>query len=164
VVGAYVFEMLAYVSQEPGSQKIPPGLGALYPGQVRRIRARGARGDFTAVLYRQSGRGLAVAFAEALAHLAGDAAALLLRTPTDLPLVGPLARLVPFTRDFARSDHVPFWRAGLPAVQITDTANFRNPHYHRPGDRPETLDLFRLADVTVATALAVDRVASTVER
>lgn len=160
VVGAYVFEMLAYSSTEPNSQQLPPGIGLLYPGQVRRIRANGSRADFTAVLYRGSGRELAVTFAEALTHLAGPTATVLLRTPTDLPVLGPvLARTVPFTRDFGRSDHVAFWAAGLPAVQITDTANFRNPHYHRPGDLPHTLDFTRLADVTAATAVAVERLA-----
>jgi hypothetical protein len=160
VVGAYVFEMLAYSSTEPGSQQLPPGIGLLYPGQVKRIRANADRADFTAVLYRRSGRALAVTFAEALAHLAGPTATVLLRTPTDLPVLGPvLARTVPFTRDFGRSDHVPFWAAGLPAVQITDTANFRNPHYHQPTDLPATLDFGRLADVTAATALAVERLA-----
>jgi Zn-dependent M28 family amino/carboxypeptidase len=42
--------------------------------------------------------------------------------------------------DLGRSDHAPFWNAGLPAVLWTDTGNFRNPHYHRPSDLPETLD------------------------
>ena len=32
--------------------------------------------------------------------------------------------------DSARSDHKPYWDEGIPAVMITDTANFRNPHYH----------------------------------
>jgi len=84
--------------------------------------------------------------------------------PTGLPALGPLLeRTVPFARDFARSDHVPFWEAGVPAVQITDTANFRNPHYHRSGDTPETLDYHRLADVVAATALAVERVAERID-
>ena len=30
----------------------------------------------------------------------------------------------------------------------TDTAEFRNPHYHRPTDTPETLDYEFLAGVT----------------
>jgi hypothetical protein len=30
---------------------------------------------------------------------------------------------------------------------ITDTANMRNPHYHKPSDRIETLDLAFLASV-----------------
>jgi Zn-dependent M28 family amino/carboxypeptidase len=158
VVGGVVFEMIAYSDPTPGSQRLPPGFDVLYRGQARRVRARGLRGDFTAVIYQQSSRSLAASFTECLAHLAGPAASVLLRAPTDIPVVGPLlARTVPFTRDFARSDHVSFWDAGLPAVQITDTANFRNPHYHAAGDTPDTLDYQRLADVVVATALAVER-------
>ena len=49
-----------------------------------------------------------------------------------------------------------FWRAGLPPVQITDTANVRNPHYHRTSDTPDTVDYDRLADVIAATALTVE--------
>jgi Zn-dependent M28 family amino/carboxypeptidase len=40
----------------------------------------------------------------------------------------------------ARSDHFPFWLIGIPALMLTDTANYRNPHYHTPGDTLETLD------------------------
>lgn len=50
--------------------------------------------------------------------------------------------------DITRSDHFPFWLAGLRAVLWTDTANFRNPHYHRPSDLPETLDYEFMARVT----------------
>lgn len=50
---------------------------------------------------------------------------------------GPLHRLVP---DLTRSDHFPFWNAGVPALLWTDTGNFRNPHYHRATDTPDTLD------------------------
>ena len=38
------------------------------------------------------------------------------------------------------SDHGSFWNEGYPAVMLTDTALFRNPHYHRSRDLPETLD------------------------
>ena len=50
---------------------------------------------------------------------------------------GPLHRVFP---DLTRSDHFPFWNAGLPAVLWTDTGNFRNPNYHRATDTPDTLD------------------------
>jgi hypothetical protein len=46
-----------------------------------------------------------------------------------------------------RSDHLPFWNAGLPAVLWTDTGNFRNPHYHRASDTPATLDYAYMRDV-----------------
>jgi hypothetical protein len=38
------------------------------------------------------------------------------------------------------SDHSPFWDQGLPALLWTDTAFLRNPNYHQPTDRIETLD------------------------
>jgi Zn-dependent M28 family amino/carboxypeptidase len=161
VVAAVVYEMLAYTCVAPASQQLPPGIGGLYRGQVRRLRANGLRGDFTTVIYRRSAQALATYFADCLAQLAGAAAVVLVRAPMDLPVLGPLvSRTVPFARDFARSDHVPFWEAGVPAIQITDTANFRNPHYHRPSDTPDTLDYHRLADVIAATAIAVERAAT----
>lgn len=46
--------------------------------------------------------------------------------------------IVPDTR---RSDHAPFWDNGYPAIMVTDTANMRNPHYHRESDKIETLDI-----------------------
>ncbi len=58
---------------------------------------------------------------------------------------GPLHKLLP---DLGRSDHFPFWNAGLPAVLWTDTANFRNPHYHRTTDTPDKLDYSFMRDVT----------------
>jgi hypothetical protein len=47
-----------------------------------------------------------------------------------------------------RSDQAPFWEAGLPALMWTDTAEFRNPNYHRSTDLPETLDYEFMAGVT----------------
>ncbi len=58
---------------------------------------------------------------------------------------GPVHRLLP---DLGRSDHLPFWNAGQRAVLWTDTANFRNPHYHRATDTPDTLDYPFMRQVT----------------
>jgi hypothetical protein len=65
-------------------------------------------------------------------------------------------RLVP---DLHRSDHAPFWGAGVPAVMWTDTAEFRNPHYHRPSDTPDTLDYPFMAAVAalLETSLSTPR-------
>lgn len=154
--GVIAFECIGYTATTPGTQRLPPGLGALYRGQVRRMRAREFRGEWTIILYRGSARALATAIGGALAHAAGRHAVMLARDPVDLPLLGrPLARAAPFVRDFARSDHKPFWDLGVPAIQVTDTANFRNPHYHQPTDTPETLDYQRIADIVAATAAVV---------
>jgi len=39
------------------------------------------------------------------------------------------------------SDHAAFWDANCPAAMVTDTAEMRNPNYHRSSDRIDTLDL-----------------------
>ena len=60
---------------------------------------------------------------------------------------------MPHTR---RSDHASFWDAGYPAVMLTDTANFRNPHYHRETDTVDTLNLEILSNVaTMVTETAI---------
>ena len=45
------------------------------------------------------------------------------------------------------SDQWSFWQEGYPAVMVTDTAPFRNSHYHTTHDTPETLDFDRMARV-----------------
>ena len=47
------------------------------------------------------------------------------------------------------SDHDSFWRAGYRAVMLTDTAPFRNPNYHEPTDRIETLDFLKMTRLTL---------------
>jgi hypothetical protein len=42
------------------------------------------------------------------------------------------------------SDHRNYWKFGYPAFMITDTAFYRNPNYHDPGDTADTLDYGRL--------------------
>ncbi|KQC29092.1 M28 family metallopeptidase [Flagellimonas eckloniae] len=55
--------------------------------------------------------------------------------------------------NFRRSDHALFWDAGIPALFITDGANFRNPHYHKSSDSFDTLD-FDFTTKIVKTAVA----------
>lgn len=65
-----------------------------------------------------------------------------LAVPHDLPEIG-------------RSDHAAFHRIGVPALMATDGAEFRNPHYHRPSDVPQTLDEGFLARSTGILAAGV---------
>ncbi|HEX8433739.1 M28 family peptidase [Archangium sp.] len=58
----------------------------------------------------------------------------------------------PATGNLMRSDHAPFWMAGQSSIFLTDTANFRNPHYHTARDVPATLDPDFLTDVTRLSA------------
>jgi hypothetical protein len=45
-------------------------------------------------------------------------------------------------------------------VMVTDTAPFRNPHYHTAGDTPGTLDYARFARVVAGLERVVDGLAN----
>lgn len=45
------------------------------------------------------------------------------------------------------SDHASFWSKGYRAVMLTDSAFFRNPHYHLPSDTMQTLDFSYMAEL-----------------
>ncbi|WP_286186723.1 M20/M25/M40 family metallo-hydrolase [Geitlerinema sp. P-1104] len=114
--GAIILEMTGYACEEQGCQRYPPGLPDSLPEQ----------GDFLGVVGNLPYHHLTDAFE----GLSGS------EIPDIVTLNVPVGPIL----DLLRSDHAPFWLVGAPAVMVTDTANFRNPHYHRPSDTPETLD------------------------
>jgi Zn-dependent M28 family amino/carboxypeptidase len=59
----------------------------------------------------------------------------------------------------AWSDQWAFWQFGYPAVMVTDTALFRNPHYHTPADKPNTIDYARLETVVDGLAGVIEDLA-----
>ncbi|GIJ47022.1 hypothetical protein Val02_39080 [Virgisporangium aliadipatigenens] len=136
--GAFVLEMIGYRDNTTGSQRLPPGASLVLPDVPRTA-------DFVAVLADPA----SAALAEAVARNAEDD--LSVRAVVVPPLLRPVVN---------RSDHVPYWRAGLPAVTVTDTAEYRNPHYHRVTDTLGTLDLDFAAAVTRAVTAAVVEVTS----
>jgi Zn-dependent M28 family amino/carboxypeptidase len=137
IAGAVILEMIGYRSAQPGSQRVPENLARL-------VEAPSA-GDFIAVIADPASAPYAAAFAEVAAP---QLAVFTLTAP------GPVFA------DLYRSDHVPYWRAGRPALQLTDTAEFRNPHYHRPSDTVDTLDLEFAAAVAQAVAATAVRLAA----
>jgi peptidase M28-like protein/PH (Pleckstrin Homology) domain-containing protein len=53
------------------------------------------------------------------------------------------------------SDHLNYWRAGYPAVMITDTAFYRNANYHTLDDTAERLDYRRMGQAVEGVYAAV---------
>ena len=119
-------EMVGYTDSRPGSQKLPLGLGRFYPD----------RGDFVAVVGNWQSNVLLNKFAGGMREVSS------LQVET-LSVPGKGA-LIPAVR---LSDHAPFWDLGYPALMITDTAFYRNPHYHDATDTIATLDLEFIAKV-----------------
>ncbi len=119
LAGMLSLEMVGYRTTKPGSQQIPAFLRPFYP----------STGDFIALVGDWQSRSLLKQAAKAFRQVPN------LKTETlTLPFAG---RELPATR---LSDHSPFWDAGFPALLVTDTSFFRNPHYHLPSDTIATLD------------------------
>jgi hypothetical protein len=55
----------------------------------------------------------------------------------------------------AWSDQLSFWRAGYPAVMVTDTAFYRYAHYHAASDTPEKIGYPQMARVADGLAQAI---------
>lgn len=100
-----------------------------------------------------------------VALLVNTASASLLQTGMTA-LTGYVPRLMPVTMQVAgvggcfpftrRSDHVPFWDAGIQAIEFLDTYGDRNPYYHTPNDLLATLDIPFCRKVTqTAVAMAL---------
>ncbi|PZU96796.1 MAG: peptidase M28 [Pseudanabaena sp.] len=117
-------EMLGYCDRTPNSQHYPKGLDRFYPNT----------GDFIGLIG-------SIPTIPDLILLQHEMKSVL---PCEWLPAGWRGLAIPDTR---RSDHAPFWDAGYKALMVTDTANMRNPHYHKSSDCLETLDLEFLTSV-----------------
>jgi hypothetical protein len=129
-------EMLGTFSDQPGSQSFPVGTRkGEYP----------TTGNFIAVVGR-SGQGGMVSEIAAAMRVASAVPVQTVVAPRSTPGVD-------------LGDHRSFWDLDDPAVMVTDTAFFRNPRYHTPEDRPDTLDYPKMAEVVEGVHCAVQAVA-----
>ncbi len=141
VVAMVALEMLGFYRDEPGSQRFPFfAMRYRYP----------TTGNFVAVVGNLRSRTLVQEVAEAF------------RTGSTLR-VETLATS-PIVPGVALSDHSAFWHYGYRAVMVTDTAFFRNPFYHRAGDRPETLDFARMTACVDGLVAVVQRLGRATEK
>ncbi|BAY43243.1 peptidases M20 and M28 [Scytonema sp. HK-05] len=118
-------EMLGYCDPTPGTQNYPSPLERFYPN----------RGDFIALIGNWRTIRDLISISRSIRKVG---------VPSQWLPVPNRGKIVPQTR---RSDHAPFWDAGYPAIMVTDTANMRNPNYHKPSDTIATLDLDFLTGV-----------------
>ncbi|HSF89760.1 MAG TPA: M28 family peptidase [Saprospiraceae bacterium] len=140
VVAAIVMDMIGYASDQPGSQKDVVGIRLPDIGDFLFVIGNESSGEMTQQMVAMSN---AHDIAKVLGVIApGDGAYFL-------------------SSAFMRSDHALLWFNGIPAVFLTDGANFRNPYYHTPEDTPDKLDPVFLANntrlLTAAVALFAER-------
>jgi Zn-dependent M28 family amino/carboxypeptidase len=126
IVGMFSLEMLGYYSYSKNSQHFPKGVPPIFPEE----------GNFIAFVANIASRSLL------------RSAIKCFRQQNIFPSEG-LAVPEILVPAIARSDNRSYWRAGFRAVMITDTAEFRNPHYHAGSDLPDTLDYQGFARVVM---------------
>lgn len=124
-------EMLGAYSDMPGSQRYPPFLRWFYPDRANFIAF------VSNLASRHALKRTVAAFRSVSAFPAEWLAA-----PGIVPGV-------------SWSDHLSFWRAGYPALMVTDTAFHRYPLYHTAQDTPSMLDYARMAQVAEGLAKAI---------
>lgn len=130
--GVHVLEMVGFTGPQ---QRLPPEAAMLLRSLGQPVPERG---DFVLVAANTDSGAMfdrVLAVIETCEHAPP---VLALRLPPGGERVFP---------DVMRSDHAPFWRAGLAAMMWTDTAELRNPNYHQPSDTPDTLDFQFMARV-----------------
>jgi hypothetical protein len=135
---AHILEMIGYCDHRPGSQTIPAGLPIRVPN----------RGDFLGILANKDSTAMASAVLQTARTYWPDFPVL------SLKVYAGVEKLLPVLQ---RSDHAPFWQAGIPTIMWTDTSEFRNHHYHQPTDTPDTLDynfLRSVSQILIATILS----------
>ena len=131
IEGVLVLESVAYAGETVVQNK-PAGLLVLIP----------EIGNFIAIVGNERSKSLIDGFALAVERYGVNLPFAELTVPGN-------GELLPDSR---RSDHASFWDEGFKAIMITDTTNFRSPHYHRPTDTLETLNLSFAAKVCCASA------------
>jgi Zn-dependent M28 family amino/carboxypeptidase len=125
--GMICLEMVGYSCLDPGCQSYPFPLMFLdYP----------ETGDFVGIVGNFKSRGFTkevfMAFKKNL----------------ELPVIKLTVPMGGWLQPAVRlSDHASFWDHGFKAVMVTDSAFYRNPHYHEPSDTMEKLNYGFMAEV-----------------
>ena len=136
IKGALILEMIGYYSDRRNSQHFPPGFNFFYPD----------RGNFIVVAGNLKSKELTKNIVASF------------KKKTDFPVrrvVGPKILI-----GIDQSDNWSFWKEGYPAVMITDTAFYRNPHYHKVSDTYDTLDYAGIAEVVTGLAASLQSLAN----
>lgn len=134
IAGMIALEMLGYYTEKRRSQKYPlPDMKDQYPD----------KGNFIAVIGNEQSQQLALNFSKKISET------YLIKTKTIIP-----SAQIP---GINLSDHSSFWKYNYPAIMITDTAFYRNPHYHEVSDTIDTLNFKYFARLVYSLAHAVKK-------
>lgn len=138
------FEMIGYYSETENSQDLPTGFNLVFPEAYNQVIANKRKGDFITNTGNTNSKLLYQKFAQSAQDYVSNLKVISLEVPGN-------GSLVP---DLRRSDHAVFWDKNIPALMITDGANFRNKNYHTAKDSIHYLNfefMRRVIQTSVAT-------------
>ena len=150
ITGVINFETIGYTSKRKNSQTLPP---LLHPIFFPSYKAKASRGDFIAITSDKNSKKLGKVFCKQCKLEGIQLPFLWAKIPFGFE------KIAKWLMDLLRSDHGPFWRENIPALMITDTANFRYPYYHTEADTIDKLDFDFIKKVTQATIATVIEIA-----
>jgi hypothetical protein len=143
------FDAIAYADDTPNTQTLPPGSELLFAEQIKELKAREFRADFIGVLADDGAHDACLRYR---AH--ADRLAL----PTVVLEIPGAIKNDKLLSELHRSDHANFWKHDIPAVFLSDTANYRTDTYHC-GTRPDTVETLDLDFAVKVTRAAVGTLA-----
>jgi len=136
IVGMWALETLGYFCAEANSQKYPQPFDLFYP----------TVGNFVAFVGNDASRNWVRKSVSTFRQL------------RKFPAEG-VAAPAKFA-DINRSDNWGFGQAGYPALMVTDTANFRYPHYHKGEDTKDKVHYRELARLIQVLSKTLSQVAA----
>lgn len=137
VAGMIDFEMIGYYTEVPNTQTTPTGFNLLFPDAWAKLTADQFRGNFITNVGGGFSSALATAYENAATQYVPDLKVITLQPSFFVP-------------DLSRSDHASFWLKGIPAIMLTDGAEFRNSNYHTPNDTLGSLNFTFMHNVVQA--------------
>lgn len=134
IIGMISLETMGFYSQEKNTQNHPFPFSLYYP----------TTGNFIAFVGNISSRSLVHKTIRSF------------RSHTQFPSEGVAAPEA--ISGIGWSDHWSFWKAGYPAIMLTDTAPFRYKHYHMKDDLPSKIDTGALARIVLGVYRVIQEI------
>lgn len=139
IKGMLSLDEIGYFTDLPNSEKLPVSIFSYYP----------AEGNFVMVVADSQSANLC-------RSTVGE-----FRAHTKFPIEGIICQSSTNPQGMSGADHCEFWKAGYPAVMLTDTGADRYPNFHSQLDNSSQIDTDKLSRVvgglkSVVSSLAND--------
>jgi hypothetical protein len=145
-------ETIGFCSNVKNSQRLPFNIPSFLLKALGIMKTSGvnlSKGNWVSIVANKQSAAAGEAFFKQTKIKAIRLPAVLINLPLNFDLI---YKKLP---DLLRSDHSPFWRLDIPAIILSDTANFRNPYYHTPADTIDKLDFDFLVKIVQTTIAAI---------